>query len=102
MVQLIDPPTTGPRPCAAQLLGAAQRRDLAVQVLSGQESIRQAARDHEVSRKFVARQTDTARHALDQAFQPPDPPRDDVRFWLPVTPDWLEQAALGLMLICHS
>lgn len=100
MVQSIQPPAT--RPCAAHLLGPAQRCYLAVQVLSGQESASQAAREHDVSRKFVARQTDTARQALDHAFRPAEPARDEVLFTLPVTKAWLEQAVLGLLLIGHS
>lgn len=100
MVQRIDSPPN--RPCAAQLLGPSQRRDLVLPILCGHASVSQAAREHDVSRKFVAQQTDTARHALDRAFQPPGPTRDDVLFHLPVTKAWLEQAALGLMLICHS
>jgi hypothetical protein len=98
MVQLINSPA--PRPCPARLLEPTQRRDLVLPILSGHESISQAAREHDVSRTFVARQTDTARHALDHAFAPPEP-NHDVLFTLPVTKAWIEQAALGLLLIGH-
>lgn len=100
MAQLINSPA--PRPCPAHLLEPTQRRDLALQVLSGQHSISQAARDHDVSRKFVAGQTDLARQALDQAFAAAEPKRDDVLFTLPVTRAWIEQAALALLLVGHS
>jgi hypothetical protein len=73
-----------------------------MKVLGGQESASQTARDNDVSRKFVAQQTHKAQHALDEAFgQPPAQP-DDLLFLMPVTQSWLEQATLGLMLICHS
>jgi hypothetical protein len=89
-------------PAAAKLLGPAQRRDLAIPVLAGQESASQTARDYDVSRKFVAQQTTKARNALDQAFAPPTDGPDDTLFWLPVTKSWIEQATLSLMLTCHS
>ena len=89
-------------PVAAKLLGPEQRRDLAIPVLAGQESVSQTARDHGVSRKFVAQQTANARHALDDAFGPSSDGSDDVLFWLPVSKSWIEQAALSLMLTCHS
>ena len=89
-------------PCPAKALQPEQRRDLAVNVLAGRQSASQTARENGVSRKFVARQTARARDALDEAFAPPAPPADDVLFHLPVTKAWIEQAALGLMLIGHS
>ena len=97
MVQLID----SDRSCAAHRLTPPQRRDLVLPILSGHQSTSQAAREHDVSRKFVAQQTDKARTALEQAFTP-TPPDDAVLFHLPVTQQWIEQAALGLLLICHS
>jgi len=99
MLQHINSPA--PCPCAARLLEPSQRRDLVLPILSGHDSISQAARDHDVSRKFVAQQIDTARHALDHAFAPAEP-NHDVLFMLPVTPAWIEQAALALLLVGHS
>lgn len=87
---------------AAKTLGPTQRRDLAMNVLGGQDSASQTARANGVSRKFVAQQTAKAQHALDEAFCPPPQQPADFLFWLPVTKSWLEQAALSLMLICHS
>ena len=97
------PPTQPASPtCAAKSLRPDQRRDLAVQILAGQQSASQTARDHDVSRKFLAQQTAKAQNALDQAFQPPASPHDPVLFWLPVTPAWIEQLSLSLLLTCHS
>ena len=89
-------------PCPAKVLGSEQRRDLAANVLAGRQSASQTARDHGVSRKFVAQQTAKAQDALDEAFVPPANSPDDVLFWLPVFKSWIEQAALGLILTCHS
>jgi hypothetical protein len=87
--------------CAAQGLAPDQRQQLAVAALAGTQPVSRLATDHDVSRKFVYRQADKARHALDQAFAPlPAPER--VLFHLPVTTAWLQQLTLGLVLICHS
>jgi hypothetical protein len=85
----------------AQRLLPAQRQKLAVQVLDGTHPVAELARRHQVSRKFLYRQADTARHALSDAFEPP-PAADDVLFYLPVTKAWLRQLILALVLICHS
>jgi hypothetical protein len=88
--------------CRAKLLGPAQRQEVAVQVLAGQESASQLARDLGVSRKFVGQQTAKAEAALQQAFGKPETPDDQVLFELPVTRPWLRSLVLGLTLICHS
>jgi hypothetical protein len=86
--------------CAAHMLAADQRRELAVQGLAGTQTVSQLARDHQVSRKFVYQQIVTAGQALDEAFAPVA--ADKVLFYLPVTKAWLEQLVLGLVLLCHS
>lgn len=101
MVQSTNQPTSG-TPVAAKLLGPEQRRELALNVLAGQQSASQTARELGVSRKFVAQQTATAQHALNDAFQPPPPADDAVLFWLPVKRCWIEQVVLSLTLTCHS
>lgn len=92
---------TSPVPCPAKQLAPQQRRDLAIHVLAGTETVSGLARQHEVSRKFLYQQAQTARHALDEVFTP-SPPHDGVLFYLPVTWAWLQQLILGLVLICHS
>jgi hypothetical protein len=90
-----------PTPCPAKQLLPGQRQDLAVQVLAGVQPVSDLARQHQVSRKFLYRQAETASHALEHAF---DPPRadDEVLFYLPVTKAWLRQLILALVLIGHS
>ena len=104
MVQLINSAATATRNSAARSLDPAQRRELAVQVVAGNESVSQVARDHRVSRKFVAAQTGKVQSALDRAFALPTPDTvgDTVLFSLPVTRKWIEQVVLGLLLINHS
>jgi hypothetical protein len=92
------PPTTS---CPAKNLTPTQRQQLAVAALAGTRPISHLAAAHDVSRKFVSRQADKAQQALDHAFDP-DPGDDRVLFHLPVTPAWLRQLTLGLVLICHS
>jgi hypothetical protein len=82
-------------------LSPAARLQLALDALAGL-SVSQLAQQHQVSRKFVARQVAHARHALDRAFAPPPPPDDDLLFVLPVTRAWLRSFILGLVLTCHS
>src|SRR5208337_1439888 len=88
--------------CAAKRLAPQERQDLAIQVLAGTETVSELARQHEVSRKFLYQQVDTAEAALSQAFAPPPTASDKVLFYLPVTKAWLRQLVLGLVLICHS
>jgi len=59
------------------------------------------ARQHQVSRKFLYQQADTATQALTRAFDRV-PKDDDVLFTLPVTKAWLRQLVLALVLIGHS
>ena len=87
--------------CAAQRLLPQERRNLAIQVLAGAQSVSDLAREHEVSRKFLYQQARTAEEALSEAF-PPSSRSDDVLFYLPVTKTWLRQLVLALVLICHS
>src|SRR3954451_3759120 len=85
----------------AQRLLPQQRQDMAVQVLAGAQAVSDLAREHEVSRKFLYHQADTAREALSQAFHP-QVKDQEVLFYLPVTKAWLRQLVLALVLICHS
>ena len=93
-------PTTVHVSCPAKQLAPQQRRDLAIQVLAGTETVSELARQHEVSRKFLYQQVHTAEKALSAAFAPSSRP-DDVLFYLPVTKAWLRQLVLGLVFICH-
>ena len=90
-----------PNGCAAKALPPSQRQQIGLQALAGQQTITHLADEFDVSRKFVARQSAIAEHALVNAFNPP-PTDDEVLFQLPVTKAWLRQLTLGLVLICHS
>ena len=90
-----------PNNCTAKTLGPGERLTLGVQALAGHQTISGLADDADVSRKFVYQQRDRAQAALDDAFAP-SVADDQVLFHLPVTKNWLRQAALGLTLICHS
>jgi hypothetical protein len=94
-------PAPAPVSWPAQRLLPAQRRGLAVQVLAGTHPVAELARQHQVSRKFLYQQADTATQALALAFDPA-PVDDEVLFYLPVTKAWLRQLVLALVLICHS
>lgn len=86
----------------AQALSPGQRQQLAREALAGQP-LSQLARQHEVSRTFVAQQVNIAERALAAAFTPVAAADDHaVLFTLPVTPAWLRQLTLGLVLVCHS
>jgi hypothetical protein len=89
-----------PQPCQAHTLTPHQRLHLAVHVLAGTAPTAALARQLQVSRKFVSRQTDIARQALDDAFQP-QTKNDEVLFHLPVTKDWLRQFVLAEILIAR-
>ena len=87
---------------AAKAMQPRQRQELAVEVLAGVQTVSSLARQHEVSRKFVYRQTAKAQEALLETFSPKQPGDDKVLFYLPVTKAWLRQLIFGLTLICHS
>jgi hypothetical protein len=90
-----------PNNCTAKSLAASERLTLGVQALAGHQTITGLASDAGVSRKFVYQQVDRAQAALDDAFAP-TVADDQVLFQLPITKNWLKQAALALTLICHS
>jgi hypothetical protein len=94
-------PATVSRPGPARQLPPQQRQDLALQILAGSQPVAQLARQHQVSRKFLYQQADTAQLALEHAFDPPRPD-EEVLFHLPVTKSWLRQLVLALVLSCHS
>ena len=101
--------STQPQPAAhsrvsssspAKALQPEQRQRLALHALAGTQPISTLTQHSHVSRKFVYRQQDLARHALSNAFDPP-PTDDSVLFHLPVTKRWIRQFTLGLVLIGH-
>src|SRR5262245_26975297 len=94
-------PPAGSGPCPARLLPPGRRQELALHVLAGSTPVARLAREHQVSRRFLYRQADTARLALERAFDPP-PPDEGALFHLPVTKSWLHQLILALVLSCHS
>jgi hypothetical protein len=90
-----------PNSCSAKTLPPSQRLHIGIQALAGTQSITGLADEFDVSRKFVYQQIDIADRALGDAFTP-QPPDDQVLFYLPVTKQWLQQLTIGLVLICHS
>jgi hypothetical protein len=90
-----------PNNCTAKSLGPGERLALGVQALAGHQTITGLAAEADVSRKFVYQQRDRAQAALDDAFAL-TAADDEVLFQLPITKNWLKQAALALTLICHS
>lgn len=91
-----------PNSCPAKALAPSQRLALGLQTLAGTQTVTRLADEFDVSRKFVYQQAATAQAALEEAFTAPAHAEDEVLFYLPVTKTWLRQAALGLILICHS
>jgi hypothetical protein len=89
-------------PCPASELDPSQRQRLALDALTGSAPISRIAEQHQVSRKFIYHQAHKAQQALDHAFNPGTPARDDrVLFYLPVTKAWIRQFVLALILIGH-
>lgn len=86
---------------AVRPLPESDRKDLAIQVLAGSETVCDLAARHGVSRKFVYQQTHKARTALDDAFSSTTPD-EEVLFELAVTKTWLRQVIVALPLICRS
>ena len=87
--------------CGSASLDAAQRQQLAIRALAGNEPISKLAHEHDVSRKFVYQQSAKAEQALEVAFAPVEAD-DEVLFHLPISRRWLRRFILALTLICHS
>src|SRR3954454_22465099 len=85
---------------AAGMFPATDRREMAIQTLAGSATARTLAAGHGGSRKFVYRQTDKARTALENAFLPAEP-ENGVLFELAVNQTWLLQLVIALVLICR-
>jgi hypothetical protein len=95
-------PLDTPAPCPAKQLDPSQRQRLALDALTGSAPLSRIAQQHQVSRKFIYHQAHKARQALDLAFTPDRPDRNDrVLFYLPVTKAWIRQFVLALILIGH-
>jgi hypothetical protein len=77
-----------------------QRQQIALRVLTKQETISGMAEEEGVSRKFLYKQSHIAQNALTLAFEKPKADKE-VLFYLPVTQKWLSQLILALILICH-
>ena len=86
---------------AAARLPEHDRKELAIQALARSETVSDLANLHGVSRKFVYRQAQKARVALDDAFLSAAA-EDEVLFELVVTKAWLRQAIVALALICRG
>ena len=82
-------------------LSSHHRQDLAVKMLSKDNSVSQMAREHKVSRPFLYLQKDKAQKALNDAFEPKQKD-EEVLYHLPITKKWIFQLILALILICHS
>jgi hypothetical protein len=90
-----------PASSVAATLRAETRQQIAIEALAKSTPISHLAIEYEVSRKFIYRQSDQAKRALDESFEPTTP-AEQVLFHLPITKAWLFQLMLGLVLICHS
>ena len=86
---------------AAARLPGRDRKNLAIHVLAGSETVSDLAARHGVSRKFVYQQTHKAREAIEDAFSP-TVLDSEVLFELAVTKAWLRQLIVALVLICRG
>jgi len=86
---------------AAARLPESDRKGLAIQALSGSETVSDLAVRHGVGRKFVYQQTHKVRAALDDAFSPAVSD-SAVLFELAVTKAWLRQVIVVVTLICRG
>jgi hypothetical protein len=91
-----------PNACPAKNLAPAQRQTIGLHALAGNQSITGLADQFDVSRRFVYRQANTAKNALDDAFADDHSTDDKPLVSLSITKQRLRQIVLGLLLICHS
>ena len=77
-----------------------ERQQLAIEAMAKTKPITHLAEEYQVSRKFVRAQSEKAKVVLQESFEPVTPD-EAVLFHLPVTPSWLFQLMVSLVLICH-
>jgi hypothetical protein len=94
--------TNFPRTSAARSLDATQRQQIALRAINRRTPLKQLAKQHEVSRKFVYQQKEIALNGIADAFNDSLSEAPSVLFHLPVTKEWIKQFILGLVLIGHS
>ena len=81
-----------------------ERKELALEGLTGTKTRSDLATEHEVSRKFLRTQIEKADEALDSAFglNEEAEQHDGILYEIQVTKKWLRQVVLCLVLHCHS
>lgn len=75
------------------------RQKMAIEMLTKSKPVSYLAAEHQVSRKFLYEQSQKAKTAMEETFEPKA--SDEVLFHLPVTKTWLFQLILALVLLCH-
>lgn len=86
---------------AAHFLTSVQRQYIGIQAIKGNAPIAHVAEHYGVSRKFVYQQREKALKGISKAFDNKTP-NDKILFHIPVTKQWLSQAALALLFICRA
>jgi hypothetical protein len=86
---------------AAKQLNPIMRQEVAISALASNENISQISREYNTSRKFVYAQKEKATDALNDVFSEKTDDAE-ILFHIPVTKAWLHQAAITLILSCHS
>ncbi len=74
---------------------------LFIEMQSSTQTVTALAKREGVSRKFLYQQQQKGNQALEKEFNQPKE-ESDIRYWIPVTKNWIFQVILGLIFICHS
>ena len=85
--------------CVATNMPAHERKGLAILALTKEAQVTRLSEQQGISRQFIYRQKHMAEQTIDQAFATN---HTQVMFYLPVTPEWIDQLILSLTLICRS
>jgi hypothetical protein len=88
-------------PHAAHFLSSAQRQNIGIQAIKGEDPIAHVAEHYGVSRKFVYQQKGKALEGISKAFED-QTSKDQILFHIPVTKQWLSQVVLALIFICRA
>lgn len=86
--------------CAAKNINLANRKAIALQVITNNQKITEIAKTNQVSRNFVYAQKNKAVQGIDNAFLAAND--NDVLFYLPVTKKWIISFVLCLILHCRA
>jgi len=85
--------------CPAKNLDATTRKNIALKIITGEQSITETSQQYSTSRKFISKQATKVSQSIDRAFENNSKKGDKkILFYIPVTSLWLRMFVICLFL----